>query len=119
MLDTFYSPAESIADRLRHSRNPRERRSICAGRTCHHGIPVLLDTDQLLEHMHIVGPTGSGKTSLGIETLTRQLIGLSEGALVIIDGKGDIGLFNSVRHMAHAYGRPFKWFTTRPDRPTL
>ena len=64
MLDTFYSPAESIADRLRHSRNLRERRSICAGRTCHHGIPVLLDTDQLLEHMHIVGPTGRGKTSL-------------------------------------------------------
>jgi hypothetical protein len=109
---------EVVADRLRHSTNPRERRSVYAGRSLHGGIPVLLDTDQLVEHMHILGPTGTGKTSLAIETLCRQLIPLSDGPLVIFDGKGDMGLFNSVRHMAHIYGRPFKWFTTRPGRST-
>ena len=43
----FYSTSEIIADRLRHSSNPVERRSLYAGRTFHQGFPVLLDTDYL------------------------------------------------------------------------
>jgi hypothetical protein len=118
MLHKCITPTDVIVDRLAHSRNPIERRSLYTGRTYHQGIPVLLDAHDLIHHMHILGPTGSGKTSLGIETIARQLVARNDGALLILDGKGDIGLFNSARHMAHLCGRQFKWFTNRPGRST-
>jgi len=118
MLVRYPSKTETLADRLRHSRHPDERRSLFAGRTVHQGYPVLLDSAYLCEHMHILGPPGSGKTSIGIETLARQLIALGNGPLVIFDAKGDYGLFSSVRHAAALYGREFKWFTNRPQRST-
>ena len=55
---------------------------------------------------------------MAVKTLARQLIARGDGPLVIFDGKGDMGLFNSVRHTAHLYGREFKWFTNRPSRST-
>jgi len=118
MVRKFTTRLDAIVDRLLHSSNPVEQRSLYAGRTYHQGIPVLLDTDQLVEHMHILGPTGSGKTSLGIETIVRQLIARNDGPVVILDGKGDIGLFNSARHMAYLTDRQLKWFTNRPGRST-
>jgi hypothetical protein len=118
MLRKYHSKTETLADRLRHSRHPGERRSLLAGRTVHQGYPVLLDSGLLCEHMHILGPPGSGKTSIGIETLARQLIALGNGPLVILDAKGDRGLFNSLRHAAALCRREFKWFTNRPQRST-
>ena len=50
--------------------------------------------------------------------MARQIIALNRGPLVIFDGKGDIGLFNSVREWAEEVGRTFKWFTNRPFRST-
>ena len=105
MFRKYTTRVDAIVDRLLHSSNPVEQRSLYAGRTYHQGIPVLLDTDQLVEHMHILGPTGSGKTSLGIETIVRQLIARNDGPVVILDGKGDIGLFNRARHMAYLTDR--------------
>lgn len=115
----YTTRSDIIADRLRHSRNPVERRSLFRGRTYHQGFPVLLDTKQFIEHMHLLGPTGCGKTSMGIEPIVRQLMPLNDGPIVIFDGKGDIGLFNSARHMAYLYDRDFKWFTNRPSRSTF
>ncbi|MHB0958740.1 MAG: type IV secretory system conjugative DNA transfer family protein [Pirellulaceae bacterium] len=112
------TPTEVFADRLRHSRNPIERRSLFMGRSLHQGLPVLWDTNGLVQHGHIVGPPGSGKTSLGINTIARQLMAIGDGPLIIFDGKGDMGLFNSVRHWAHVLGREFKWFTNRPLHST-
>ena len=109
---------DGISDRLRNSPNPLERRSIYIGRSLTYGYPSLLDTDLLFDHMHIVGPTGIGKTTLGLETSTRQLIGLNDGPVVIFDNKGDPGLFHSVREAALRAGRTFKWFTNKPYRST-
>jgi hypothetical protein len=109
---------DAMTDRLHHSGNRLERRSLWAGRTFHQGFPVLLDADKLVEHMHIIGPPGTGKSTLALETLGRQLAARPDAPLVIFDGKGDIGLFNSIRHAAQMAGREFKWFTTRPFRST-
>ncbi len=109
---------DAICDRLLHSRNPAERRSIFKGVSYHHAHPVLLDTDLLFEHMHIVGPPGTGKTTLGLENDVLQLIRRNDGPVVIFDCKGDPGLFHSVRLAAHGAGRVFKHFTNKPDRST-
>lgn len=105
-------------ERLRHSRNPHERRSIMMGRHGFYRYPILLDTDLLLEHMHILGSTGSGKTALGLMPMATQLIRRNDGAVVILDCKGDPALFNTARLEAARAGRTFKWFTNRPNRST-
>ena len=113
-----WTPLECIADRLRHSANPLERHSLFVGQGYPQAYPVLLDTDLLFEHMHIIGPTGSGKTTMGLLTYILQLIWRGDGPVIIFDGKGDPGLFNSVRAAARLSGRVFKWFTNKPYRST-
>ena len=109
---------DGYSDRLRFSRNLAERRSIIVGRHSTDGFPVLLDTDLLLEHMHILGSTGSGKTALALMTTAIQLIRRNDGAVVVLDNKGDPALFNTVRIEAERAGRTFKWFTNKPSRST-
>jgi hypothetical protein len=109
---------DAISDRLRHSRNPAERRSIYKGQSYHYGYPVLLDTDLLSEHMQVLGPPGAGKTSLGLQTDVIQLIYQGNGPVVIFDAKGDPAFFHSVRQAAKRAGRTFKWFTNKPYRST-
>lgn len=109
---------ESICRRLNQSRNPLERQAIYKGLSYHQGFPVLLDTNLLFEHMHVVGPPGTGKTSLGLQTDVIQLIHRNDGAVVVFDCKGDPGFFQSVRHAAKRAGRVFKWFTNKPYRST-
>ena len=118
LLNRPHTTLDVMTDRLSHSSNSVERRSLYMGRTYHQGIPTLLDTNLLFEQMHVLGPPGSGKTTLGLENIARQLVARNDGPLVIFDNKGDIGLFNSVRHMAQMCGRQFKWFTNRPFRST-
>jgi len=109
---------ETICRRLKQSKNPWEERCIYKGLSYHHGYPVLLDTNLLFEHMHIVGPPGTGKTTLGLESDVIQLIHRNDGAVVVFDCKGDPGFFQSVRHAAQRAGRVFKWFTNKPFRST-
>ncbi len=59
---------DAVISRLRYSRNECERRSIIVGRTYDFQQPVPIDSNLLLEHMHIVGPTGSGKTTRALIT---------------------------------------------------
>jgi len=118
MNNDNWTPLDGYFDRLRNSRNPHERRSILVGRSHRAGHPVLLDTDLLFEHMHILGATGGGKTTLGLMTDAIQLIRRRDGAVVIIDGKGDDALFQTVRLEAERAGRTFKWFTNKPHRST-
>lgn len=109
---------DGYLERLARSRNPYERRSMLVGREYQTGGPVLLNTDLLFEGMHILGGPGSGKTALGLMTDTIQLIRRNDGAVVLIDCKGDMGLMNTARLEAERCGRTFKWFTNRPRRST-
>ena len=68
--------------------------------------------------MHILGATGSGKTAIGLSTLVPQLIRRGDGAVIVLDCKGDQAFFNTVRIEAERAGSTFKWFTNRLYRST-
>jgi len=104
----------AICDRLKRSGNSAEASSIYQGLHGHFGYPVLLDTNLLFEHKHILGPPGTGKTTLGLETDLLQLIYRNDGPVVIFDCKGDIALFQSIYATCQRLGRTFKWFTNKP-----
>jgi hypothetical protein len=109
---------DGYLERLMRSRNPHERKSMLIGREFECGGPFLLNTDLLLEGMHIVGGPGSGKTTLGLMTDVIQLIRRNDGAVILVDCKGDMALMNTARIEAARCGRTFKWFTNRPNRST-
>lgn len=112
------SRTDGYANRLADSTNRIERNSIMLGYHPTTEYPILLDTELLREHMHILGATGSGKTALGLSTLVPQLIRRGDGAVIVLDCKGDPAFFNTVRIEASRAGRPFKWFTNRLHRST-
>ena len=112
------SRTNGYANRLAESSNRIERGSIVLGDHPTTEYPILLDTELLREHMHILGATGSGKTALGLSTLVPQLIRRGDGAVIVLDCKGDPAFFNTVRIEASRAGRTFKWFTNRLHRAT-
>jgi hypothetical protein len=85
--------------------------------------PVFLHRPILNEHIHILGGTGSGKTSRAITPIAIQLIrghavpgGHSEPLpIVIFDIKGDLALFHTVREEAQRRGQDFLFFTVNPN----
>lgn len=109
---------DGYSERLRNSRNPHERESIFKGRHPIFDYPILIHTDLIFEHVHILGATGAGKTVLGLITDTIQLIRRNDGPVVILDCKGDMAFFNTVRLEAHKANRKFKWLTNKPNRST-
>lgn len=89
---------------------------------------LMLHEKILAEHCYIVGPSGSGKSSLGIMPL---LIQLMQGAktendertppypVVILDLKGDSALFHTVKTEAKRRGQVFQFFRTEKHEPTF
>jgi len=83
------------------------------------GLPLMLHEDILHEHIHILGSTGSNKTTLGIMPLVTQILRLTEKRPVIImDLKGDTALFHTVREEAYRNNQEFVFFTLDSDKPT-
>lgn len=111
-------PVEGYAERLRSSSYELERDCLLLGAHPTQDFPYLLQGKLLPEHLHIIGPPGTGKTSIGLTNLLMQLIARGDGPCVVIDCKGDPGLFNTVRHEATRNGRTFKFYTNLPNRPT-
>ena len=109
---------DAVMSRIQHSRNEAERRSIYVGRSYDFNHPVLIDAKLLMEHQHIVGPTGTGKTTRALITQSIQMITQNTGPLVILDMKGDPAYFHAVKSAAKAAGRTFKWFTNKPNHST-
>jgi hypothetical protein len=72
-----------------------------------------LDSGELTKHTALVGTTGSGKTTTIYNFV--QYAMLKQQALIIIDGKGDIGLVQRIEAMAQEFGRPFYLFSTDSD----
>lgn len=90
--------------------------------------PLLLHERILAEHCYIVGPSGAGKTSLGIMPILMQVMRgalTSDGKLplpfplVILDLKGDAALFHTIKLEAEARRQTFKFFTTEKNAPTF
>ena len=112
-----YSQSEKSAwaiavNRILNSRDVLERKHILLGRSLFGDYPVLLHRDLLNQHAHLVGDSGSRKTSLGIAPTVAQLIASNDASVVVIDLKGDRALFETTRLEAEAAGAEFRWFTT-------
>lgn len=115
------------AERVLASDDPVERNSIIIGTHSTADYPILLPTDILREHAHILGDSGSGKTALGLSPMISQIIRMSgrdardaekrqvereeqllkrpsrrdpdpvPASVVIIDLKGDMALFHGAK----------------------
>ncbi len=59
------------------------------GRVEADGSPVIINRALFWEHVHILGNSGSGKSSMRLTPLVEQTIGFGDTSLVFIDLKGD------------------------------
>ena len=82
------------------------------------GFPMLIPTELVASHAHVLGGSGSRKTGLGLATLAAQLIKRNDRLVVIIDPKGDNAFFNSAKKWTEQEKRKFKWFTTSANKST-
>jgi len=120
------------ADRLRHSpvvvtdpdgEEIQEADHLYLGNEPFQEFPVLLHRPLLGEHAHILGDSGSGKTSLGLIPLLSSLIEdnvhafnrpKDQAAIVILDLKGDMALFETARTYEQHFPSRFRYFS--PER---
>ena len=71
------------------SKVPLHRNSIFLGKVAIDGSPVQIDRSLICQHVHFLGRTGSGKTSMGLVPMTEQLIIPADASVIAIDLKGD------------------------------
>lgn len=88
--------------------------------------PVVIPQSVIREHVHFLGDTGSGKSTLGLSPLIAQLLASGDCSVIVLDLKGDDqSLFELVRlgaqehqapgeeHLDSARWRyPFRYFST-------
>lgn len=110
---------DDLVSRIRASGDRIERESLLLGVNAHDDSPVIVPRDVFREHAHLLGDSGSGKTSLGIASLLTQFIRFGDCSVVVIDLKGDdVALLQGARIEAERAGIRFRWFTNELDRPT-
>ncbi|MFO0887927.1 MAG: TraM recognition domain-containing protein [Isosphaeraceae bacterium] len=109
-------PWDNRVHRLLNSSNLLEREHVYLGRSVYGDYPVLLHLSLLKQHAHILGDTGSRKTSIGIAPLLTQLVARADSSVVVLDLKGDMSLFECAREEARRAGLPFKYFTNMNNR---
>ena len=110
------TPWDNRIERIIWSPDDLEAEHFYLGSSVEGDYPVLLHRDLLNAHAHILGDTGSRKTSIGIAPLLTQIIARQDSSVLIIDLKGDKSLFEAAREEADAAGVPFKWFTNITGR---
>lgn len=115
----------AAVERLRQSRDRLESEHIWLGVAVQTDSPVIMHRQLTAEHVHLLGSTGSNKTSVGVTQLLEQLIG-ADASLLVLDLKGDMALFEAARFAAsnvrdRGADQPinFRWFTTESDRSTF
>ncbi len=78
---------------------------------------IVVEESTLNRHLHVLGPTGGGKTSLVILPLSRQAIEKGRGCC-FIDFKGDDVFKKYVQQRAKEKGRKFYYFSIDPNEPS-
>jgi len=79
---------------------------------------IVVDENILTYHMHVLGPTGSGKTSLVILPLSKQAIEKDRGCC-FIDFKGDEVFKRYVQQKAKEKGKKFYYFSIDPNEQSI
>ncbi len=79
---------------------------------------IVVEEAMLNHHLHVLGPTGSGKTSLVILPLSRQAIEKGRGCC-FIDFKGDEVFKRYVQQKAKEKGRRFYYFSIDPSEASV
>lgn len=112
---------DNYVDRLMNSveESQKGRDHFFLGVSLNGDYPVLLDRKILDQHMHIVGDTGSSKTSLGVAPLSTQLIARKDCGVVVVDLKGDRALFQTCAMEAKRAGLPFRWLCSEVGYSTF
>lgn len=118
-------PWDAIVRRLKSSQNPQERQHVWLGVNAEDDTPVLVPRKLLFQHAHVLGGSGTRKTSMAMTPLAAQVIG-HDCSVVILDLKGDMSLFETARLGAlnatlpdgTPSPLPFKWFRSDSGRST-
>ncbi len=99
--------------------------SIYIGRVAYDGSPVILDRSLLLQHVHILGSTGSGKTSRALLPLAEQIVADGCSTVIQVDMKAEsleglATLEAAQRCLFERTGQwiPLKVFSTKHGRHT-
>lgn len=110
---------DDLVARIRASGDAIEKESLLLGVNAQDDSPVIVPRSVFREHAHLLGDSGSGKTSLGIASLLTQFIRFGDSSVVVVDLKGDdLALMEGARVEAERAGIRFRWFTNELDRPT-
>lgn len=97
-----------------------EAKDLLLGVNSADGSPVIVPRKVFEEHAHILGDSGSGKTSKGIAPLLNQLVRQRDCSIIVIDLKGDdTALFRGTQLDAEKADKRFRWFTNELDRSTF
>lgn len=110
------SPWAISVDRMLNSRDRKEREHVLLGRAIFGDYPVLLHKPLLYQHAHLVGDSGSRKTSLGIAPLMAQLLAAQDCSVIVLDLKGDRSLFETARLEADWAQADFRWFSLEAEQ---
>ena len=113
------TPWDNRIERIRRSSDPLETEHFYLGAALEGDFPVLYHQDLSYGHAHILGDSGSRKTSTGIAPYLTQLIDRQDCSVLVIDLKGDKALFEAAREEADAAGIPFKWFSNITGVPSF
>lgn len=106
-------------NRIIESADALEKKHYLLGFSIFGDYPVLLHQDILNQHYHMTGDTGASKTTLGMIPLATQMIARSDSTVVIIDLKGDMSLFETVRKEAESAKAEFRWFSSEPGKTSF
>ena len=79
---------------------------------------IVVDEDMLNHHLHVLGPTGSGKTSLVILPLSKQAIDKQRGCC-FIDFKGDEVFKRYVQQKTKENKKDFYYFSIDPNEKSV
>ncbi len=79
---------------------------------------VVIEEAALNCHLHVLGPTGGGKTSLVMLPLGRQVIEKGRGCC-FIDFKGDEVFKKYIQQKAKEKGKNFYYFSIDPNEPSI